>query len=110
MERAEAMGAASSPIFENGLGGRCRENLLVAVGELVVVVVDWLHLDPVAQLPDIQARCRVDGSVDHLANRGHPVDSIDLEIALPTAVFPVVDVAMAVHQWRWTRHGLSCVR
>jgi hypothetical protein len=81
------------------------ENPLVAVGELVidVIVVDWLHLDHVVQPQDLEARCRVDGSVDHPVNRGHPVDSIDLEIALLTAVLSVGDVVMVVHRWCWTR-------
>jgi hypothetical protein len=90
---------ASSPVLEGWFGGRRLENPLVAVGELVVVIVDWLHLDPVVQPQDLEARCRVDGSVDHPVNRGHPVDSIDLEVALPMAVLSVVDVVMVVHRW-----------
>jgi hypothetical protein len=96
IKRFSSIGA-SSPVLEGCFGGRVLENPLVAVGELVVVAVDWLHLDPVVQPPDLEARCRVDGSIDHPVNRGHPVDLIDLEIALSTTVLSVV-VMVVVHR------------
>jgi hypothetical protein len=74
------------------------ENLLVAVGELVVVAVDWLHLDPVVQLPDLEAQCVVDDRIDHPVNRRHLVNLIDLEIALLMAALSVVDVVVVVHR------------
>ena len=82
------------------------ENPLVAVSELVVVVVDQLHLEPAVQLQDLEAQCRVDGSVNHPVNRGHPVDLIDLEIAPLAAVSSVFDVGRMVYRWCWTLRGV----